>query len=327
MNVVLAPTEIAGQMGLLCQGLRQYGVTANGYNWFQTYLGFKENIVNTDAYELAKVVDPIARFCDVFHFQNGNTLLTSERDLPYLYSIGKKMVMHHWGNDVRSKKMVQQLNPYPLPPSYYSDEKIHEKLTYLSKYIKHAIVQDYEMYPYVKDYYEHVHIVPLICDSSRFSPLYPDVNKKTLTIIHAPTNRDFKGSLYIEQAINELKPQYNFNFIVVEKMNHQQALQTYLSGDIIIDQVLCGTYGVLSVEAMAMGKTVIAYIRNDVKQHLPSDFPIVNANPDTLKDVLAHLLQNPFLCHQIGKNSRAFVEKYHSLDFVTQKTIAIYQGL
>lgn len=48
-------------------------------------------------------------------------------------------------------------------------------------------------------------------------------------------------------------------------MPHAEAQRWYLQADIIVDQVFCGTYGLLSVEAMAMGKPVVTYIRDDVK--------------------------------------------------------------
>ncbi|MBE3554676.1 MAG: glycosyltransferase family 1 protein, partial [Thermicanus sp.] len=33
-RVFHAPVDLAGQMGLLVKGLRQWGWKANGYNWF-----------------------------------------------------------------------------------------------------------------------------------------------------------------------------------------------------------------------------------------------------------------------------------------------------
>jgi len=53
MQIIHAPTEIAGQMGILCEGLRTKGHYASGYNWFNSYLQYKGKIINTDAYELS----------------------------------------------------------------------------------------------------------------------------------------------------------------------------------------------------------------------------------------------------------------------------------
>ncbi|WP_372814303.1 hypothetical protein [Paenibacillus sp.] len=82
MIIVHAPTEIAGQMRALVSGLRQAGYKANGYNWFQSYLNYIGSVINTDAYELIKLIDPLVNYVDLFHFHNGNTFVVNNYDVP-----------------------------------------------------------------------------------------------------------------------------------------------------------------------------------------------------------------------------------------------------
>lgn len=327
MFVLHAPTEIAGQMGLLCGGLRSLDINASGYNWFQSYIQYNENIINTDAFELAHFAHYLTRKADVFHFHNGDTLTVGHSELPALQSMGKKMIMHHWGGDVRTKWRTQQLNRYELPYNYFPDEEIERHLRYLSEYISTAIVQDYELYPHVKDYYPNVHVLPLACNTKRITPFYPDPQRTVPVVLHAPTNREFKGSIYVEQAIERLKPLANFEYQLIDHVSHARAMELYARGDIIVDQLLCGTYGMLSVEAMALGKVVVTYVRDDVRAHLPTDFPIVVATPETLADVLLPLLQDAELRHKIGVRSRAFVEQFHSVNSVARQLADIYRTL
>ncbi|CAM3564837.1 glycosyltransferase family 1 protein [Marinicrinis lubricantis] len=327
MRIVHLPTELAGQMNALCTGLRQAGMSVNGYNWFRNNIKYKGKIVHTDGYEIAKIIDPLVNNCDIFHFHNGNSALMEYRDLPHIKNAGKKMVMHHWGSDVRAQKWVKQLNPYPLPPSYLKDEQMHERLLITSSYIDHAIVQDYEMVPYVQDYYKHVHVLPLACVVDRFIPVYPDPANQVPVIVHAPTNRKIKGTEHVERAIDELKAKHSFVFRLVEKQTNEEALKTYSSADIVVDQMLIGTYGALSVEAMSLGKVVVAFIRDDVRRKLPPEFPIVGATPETLRDVLSELIQNPAKRHEIGMASRKFAENYHSVGVVTKRLLQIYNQL
>lgn len=288
------------------------------------YLDYKGKIVDTDAYELCKLLDPLAKFADVFHFHNGNSLLYKNSDVPVLASMGKKLVMHHWGNDVRREALNQHLNAYKIPPSYLSDAAILERLTFFGRYVSHVIIQDYELYHHVKDYYEHVHILPLACEMDRFPYAYPPIDRAVPTIVHAPTNRAFKGSEYIEKAIADLRATRSFVYNTVENLSHQEALKRYFEADIVVDQILCGTYGMLSVEAMAMGKVVVAYVRDDVKANFPPDLPIVIATPDTIRDVLDGLLRDALLRHQIGVRSRAYVDRYHNVDRVVPRLLDIY---
>ncbi|MBO0961861.1 glycosyltransferase [Neobacillus sp. MM2021_6] len=327
MKIVHAPTEIAGQMGIICKELRKKGHHAAGFNCFHTYLNYKGDIINTDAFEVMKELDFLIKNTDIFHFHNANTFMQDFVDLPLLKEMGKKMVMHHWGSDVRSAEMVSRLNPYPLPPTYYSDEEIHKQLTTLSQYIDTAIVQDYEAYPYVKDYYKNVFVLPLACNIEDFVETYPSVTNQNPLIIHAPTNRSFKGSDHVEAAIQKIQGKGEFTYQILEKRSHEEALTLYKKADIIIDQLLCGTYGMFSVEAMAMGKPVVAFIRDDVRSKFPPDLPIVQATPETLADVLLELIQNPQRRHDIGMAGRRYVETYHSANRVTNELLTIYQQL
>lgn len=324
MRIVHAPTEISGQMGTLVQGLRTAGYAAIGYNWFHSYLNYSGKVVRTDAYELKKMIDLLANQANILHFHNGNSFLVNLQDIRMLGEMGAQMVMHHWGNDVRTVTRNRALNPYPMPPSYYSDDIIDERLRYFRQHIRHAIVQDYELYPHVSDYYEHVHVLPLACDVGAIPYVCPSAEQKSPIVIHAPTNRAFKGSEYVEKAIRELHGACSFTYQAVENTSHAEAMELYRGADIIIDQILCGTYGMLSVEAMAMGKVVVAYIRDDVRAQFPAELPIVSANPDTLREVLRALIGDPERRALLGQAGRAYVERYHAVDAVIARLAGIY---
>jgi len=324
MRVVHAPSEIAGQMGILCQGLRNHGINAHGYNWFNSYLRYNSKVQNIDAFELIRMVDALVKHADLFHFHNGNSLFTGNTDVPMLASAGKRMIMHHWGSDVRTVNLSSRLNRYRLPPSYMSDEQIHQRLKLLSKHIHDAIVQDYELYPHVADYYKRVHVLPLACRTGDFAPVYPPVKPERIRIVHAPTNRKFKGTAYVEAVVRKLSGKYPVELVLVENKSHEEAVKLYRKADLIIDQIFCGTYGMFAVEAMALGKPVLCYVRPDVAAKKPS-LPIINANRDTLAAVLRDILRAPERLHEIGKASRSFAERYHDTKVVIPKLIRIYQ--
>ncbi|QQE80316.1 glycosyltransferase [Alicyclobacillus sp. SO9] len=319
------PIEIAGQMGILCQGLRSVGWRANGYNWFQTYLNYESPIVETDAYELQHVFDQVVHAADIIHFHNGDTMLADYKDLQIAKALNKKMVMHHWGNDVRDVERLNQRLKYPLPLGYHSTQQIQDKLQKLSAYIDTAIIQDNELYEFIKPYYKNVYILPLALNTSDLAPAYPDMTKQKPLLVHAPTNDEFKGTKYVEAAIAALQTRHQFDYQRIEKMDHKTAMSWYSKADVVIDQLLCGTYGLLSVEAMAMGKPVVTYIREELKPTYPGQLPIVSASPDTLESTLEDLILHPKKRRILGQQGRHYVEKYHDVRVVTKQLIAIYK--
>lgn len=330
-RVIHAPLEIAGQVGLICESLRRRGFEATGYNYYDTYLNY-EKVIQTDAFELAKILEPAIEFYDLFHFHNGYTFIDDLRDIDMIDAAGKPMIMHHRGNDVRSFERARKgkgyENPYVNTDSSLPDEEIERRLQLFSTKMSAAIVQDYELYHYVADYYharrKKVYVLPRLINTKQIQPHYPTVSRTPL-IVHAPTNPEFKGSVYIEKALDHLRRKYAFHYKRIENMSHREALTYYKQADLIIDQILCGAYGNLSVEGMALGKPVVCYIRPDLVSTFPKDLPIISANPDNIEQVLADLLKQPETWPEKGWRGRQYVEKHHEAERVIQKLINIYQ--
>ena len=314
-------------MVILSSALIHKGHYSLGYNTFHSYLGYKDNLVNLDQKQLEERYEEILDSYDVFHFHYGTTLRPDFSDLPELKRRNKKMIMHHWGNDVRFHDQARKHNPYVYTGDSPPDEAIHNKLMKITAYIKAAIVQDYEVYEYVKDYYEKVYVLPIAIDLEYFYPHYPSVTKERPLILHAPTNPDFKGTSDIEKTIEKLKQEYSFEYKRIEKMNHEEVINLYKDADMIIDQVLCGSYGLLSVESMALGKPVLAFIRPDLISSFPPELPIINSDREHLYQQVKMLLDNPAQRKELGIKGRQYVEKFHSHDVLVNQLLEIYLKL
>ncbi|WP_274363657.1 glycosyltransferase [Paenibacillus thermotolerans] len=334
MKIVHAPLEIAGQVGIICDFLKKSGIHATGYNYFPNYLKYRK-VINTDTFELAKIFDMAVREYDIFHFHNSYTFLEDKRDIPMIVKAGKKIVMHHRGNDVRSRVRAAKgkgyVNPYVNANCSFPEETIDSNLRLFAKYVNAAIVQDYELHGYVADYYREqgkpVYVLPRLIDTKSIQPVYKtERSKEGPLVVHAPTQREFKGTEHVLKTIEKLQAEAPFRFRLVEGLNHSEAIRLYQEADIVIDQILCGMYGNLSVEAMALGKPVVCYIRPDLLKHYPN-LPIVSANPDTLYETLRKLLKHRQLRVEIGQKGRLYVERNHSAEHVIGKLIDIYKKL
>lgn len=265
---------------------------------------------------------------DVFHFHFGETFFSDKSDLKVLKKMGKKMVVEHRGSEVRMLSIARKFNnPYVRVKPSWTEAKIRSNLKLLSSYINHAIVPDLELVPYIEPYYKYIHVVPRAMDASQFTPQYPSQQSKPL-IVHAPSNRDLKGTEYIITAVERLKAEgYLFDFNLLEKISHAQVLSLYQRATIVIDQILIGSYANLSMEAMAMGKPVICYIREDLRSVYSPDLPIVSANPVTIYTVLKDLLNHPERWTKLGMEGHRYIEQHHSFEGTAKELVKIYRSL
>lgn len=112
MKVLHAPSEIAGQTSILARALRDLGVEAWSLATNPTFANYR-----VDELHPLDPMPPLPRYLgyagllaknltkwDVFHFHFGRTLIAPHNlDLPLYRALGKKLVFHYHGCDVRNR--------------------------------------------------------------------------------------------------------------------------------------------------------------------------------------------------------------------------------
>ena len=161
----------------------------------------------------------------------------------------------------------------------------------------------------------------------------PQLDEKIpLKIIHAPSHMDVKGTKYIESIIKRLKMEgFHFEFMLIQGVSNQEAREQYKKGDILIDQLFAGWYGGVAVEAMALGKPVLAYIRESDLKFIPDemrvDLPVIGVTVDSLYFELRKILELPrSQLIDLSRRSRMYVEKWHDPVLIAKNIQADYES-
>jgi len=101
--------------------------------------------------------------------------------------------------------------------------------------------------------------------------------------------------------------------------------------DLVVDQLLVGWYGGLAVEAMALGRPVVAYLREEdltgVPPEMREQLPLIRAEPSTIYGVLKEMLTT---CRrdlaELGRRSRDYVVRWHDPRSVAEQLVADYEA-
>jgi glycosyltransferase involved in cell wall biosynthesis len=238
---------------------------------------------------------------DVFHFYFGLTLIPKSLQFPVLRATRKKSVIHWLGADIR--------------------ERPREQLAY-GRRADAQIVGSYAARRYVPE----AIIIPPGIELSRFQPV-PPVERERVRIVHAPSNKEKKGTEYVIAACKELPVDLD----VVHGVPNQEALARYAAADIVVDQVLRDWHGVFALESMAMGKPVVTSLDEDAVRETEAAFhvemPIVAATKDNLVEKLAPLVESFEERKRLGRAGRAYVEQVHDIERIAGQLIELYEGL
>jgi hypothetical protein len=152
---------------------------------------------------------------------------------------------------------------------------------------------------------------------NEWTPYFTQLESRPLRIGHAPSHRGVKGTALVLAALDLLKAEgFKFELILVEGLSNAQAKEQYKLVDVMVDQLFAGWYGCLAVEVMALGKPVIAYIRDDDLKFIPSEMkselPIIRCTPTNIYAVLRQVFEMPRTrLLEVAKKSRSYVERWH----------------
>lgn len=171
-------------------------------------------------------------------------------------------------------------------------------------------------------------LTPLAVDLNQWKYI-PPKDRKQVVILHPTNHRLYKGTRFITQAIERLKKEeLPIKFVLIEKKNFKQAQKIYREGDIFVTDVIGGWHGFTAIEAMAIGRPVVSYIRQvfyNAHKFYAKDIPVVNAVPTTLTKVLKKLVLDYELRKRTGLEGREYALKYHSLEFVGVLRSIVYE--
>jgi glycosyltransferase involved in cell wall biosynthesis len=238
---------------------------------------------------------------DVFHFYFGWTLVPRKLQWPILKTTGRKSVLHFLGSDIRGRS--------------------REELGY-ARGADARIVGSYDALRWMPD----AHVVPPGLDLGDYTPVAPE-DKTRPVVLHAPSSRKRKGTEHVIAACERLDVELD----IVEGLRHDEARRHYERADIVVDQLNAGWYGIFALEALALGKPVLGYLRPEAVQQTQREMgvevPIVAVTKETLRERIAELAASPDERRRIGALSRGYVEQIHDADKGADRLIAIYRSL
>jgi hypothetical protein len=308
LRVVHCPVNVAGIPWQNVQALRRKGVDARlvVFNRGRLHSEADVDLDRPPGFLRGQAVQwrALARLLprtDVFHFYFGLTLVPKSLQFPLLRAFRKKSLYHFLGSDIRGRTPAD--------------------LTY-GKRADAQVVGSYDAIRWVPD----AEVIPPGLDLAAYSPVPPSDRARPL-VVHAPSDRRRKGTEHVVRACEELGVELD----VVERVPHDEARLRYEQADIVVEQLNAGWHGVFALEAMALGKPVVTYLKDEVVRRTEEAFgvrvPIVSATKETLLERLRPLVDSPAERRRIGAESRAYVEHVHDIDNVADRLLALYSRL
>lgn len=364
LRVLHAPESIGGNAAGLAKAERSLGVDSRVITLGPSRFGYRSDATAARSPlggEIARLrmIKFALNWADVVHFNFGRSFspwrkglvgrhtysnglrraynvyagMLEGRDLSLLRRRGKGIVVTFQGSDVRLPSLMVDRPGIvaAFPGDHSADDAIRQAQIALWDQHAHAL---FALNP---DLLRHL---PSRARFLPYSSVFPKAVKPLparadgpLRIVHAPSDREVKGTEAILLAVrNLLASGLDLELDLVEGVPHDQALRRYGSADVGLDQLHIGWYGAFAVEFMALGKPVLSFIDERDRAYVPhnmwDEIPIINCRSATIEQALFDLCATSSVdLAAIGERSREYVIKWHDPMAVAGETVELYKQI
>lgn len=334
LRVIHLPTPTGGNAWGLSRGERSLGIESDVLYRYDTYFGYPCDIRTPDApfrvlryIRATRVFSEIRDKYDVFHYNFGSSLFDwygklNLVELPLLKD--KKIFVTYNGSDAR-QGWIDSRNKREDEIKRKRIKKFKDNNAFffaVNPDIMNFLPDGTVFLPYTIANWESIDCIPN--DYKR---------NKTLTVVHAPTHREIKGTSAVISAIDSIRAKYpnKIELKLVENMTRSQALKEYAKADVVIDQLRIGWYGAFAVEAIKMGKPVMVYIKEEDLHYLPKKMAedcmeaFINVNETNLEETLLFYMDNPKKLEEKQSAQYDYILKWHDPRYVASITKEKYE--
>jgi hypothetical protein len=274
--------------------------------------------------------DTFHLFCDRGLMLPQGRMGIDELEMKAVRRLGRRLYTYAYGADVRTRETTLALGRYnfciecPEPMKFcVCDESEGAANIARIRGLATAMVTMGDMQAYAPDA-RNFHYWPIDIQKVRYVGVdRPD--GRALRVAHAPNHAHFKGTKYLVAAVERLRSEGRaIELVRVQGVPNSEVMTLFASCDVVADQFIDGFHGYTAVEAMALGKPVLCYLRDPSMAIDPANCPVINVWPDTVYDTLKDCLEGRHDLVTLGLRGRAYIEHYYSLEAVALRLGRLY---
>lgn len=171
---------------------------------------------------------------------------------------------------------------------------------------------------------------PLPLDDPAYDFRMPSL--EAMKIVHSPTNREIKSSDHFEKVMENLSDEYGVEYVPIIGKPHKDSMEARRECQFLFDQYRLGSYGVSSLETLAIGGIVFCGISPQQEYYdiMHPDCPIIDVNADNLEEKIEHWFglarKEPQTVLDRIREGRAWVERHFDIEEIIHRFVAVYAG-
>lgn len=236
-------------------------------------------------------------------------------DLSRLGGRGQRLALIAHGTDVRDPDAHRERYPF----SYYADadpEWVAESRRLAARNRTLAAESGLPVFVSTPDLLSDLPSatwLPVTVDPEQWSTPRPAFAGGPPVVLHRPSRSrpPIKGTEVVDPILRELAGRGLIRYLAPESVPHDVMPALVARADVVVDQILTGSYGVAAVEGLAAGRLVVGYVCPATRAAMPEEPPVVDAPPQDFVGVMARIVADPGSFARQAAAGPGFVRRWH----------------
>jgi hypothetical protein len=263
---------------------------------------------------------------DVLHVHGGVSWAPLHADGAWARMWRRTVVASYYGDDCRLAEVARVRFPARgrvTDPA--RDAGVRRRLSRLGRLAHAAIAADLELATYLRPYFPRIYLVPVpVPPRPPALATPPRSDRPRPVVLHIPSDPQAKGTREIQAAVDAVAARVPLEFRLVPRVHHDRVLEELAAADVLVDQLNSATTGVLALEAMQLGLSVLCEFDRRALAPFQEDTPAIAVTPQSLAGELESLLGDPARRAELGERGRRFVPSVHAAGSVAASVLRVY---
>jgi hypothetical protein len=253
-----------------------------------------------------------------------------------LTEMGRKLVVHYRGCEIRDRELNQRLHPavnicqdcdYDPPPCVSCANVRRRPLA--RQYGSAFLVTT----PDMKDFVPEATHIPFFVTRADAPPASSASHRahprsSPFKVVHVTVHPGIEGSRHIRRAVGALQARgWSIDFVELHGVPHEKVLDELRDADLSIGKMKMGYYANFQIESLAAGVPAVTYVRPELRTPALDASGLIFAELDTLESVLEYYLSHPEALAAKRACARASILTLHDNAVIAREYAALYSRL
>jgi len=208
------------------------------------------------------------------------------------------------------------------------------------KHCDEILVSTPDVLAFAREFREDAEYLPNPVDTKLFFPKPLELHcGKLKVLIASDSNWEVKGTDVAVRALSKIKEEVDVSIIcygkdfertmalassfglhlnVLPKVSHEKLREYYWRADVVIDRFKLGSLGMVSLEAIACGRPVVAYVSSEYPEY--KGFPLKDVyEEDRIVDAVNNATP------KLWEKEYAYLKENHKVESIVQRLLNVYE--